>query len=296
MEESLTLSDFFGAWELFRGPALAGAVAGAILGTLGVYIVLRRMVFLSAALSQVAGLGVTVAFYAHIHWGVTGLLASPTLGAVAATLLGAVAPALDRSAIGARRDALLGVAFLVGAAGSLALGTRVVQELHDVQALLFGSAVVVLDEQLSLLLWTAVVLLALHLWWVRGFSEVSFDPDGARVRGLPVRTLELTLLVSLAVAISICTRVLGALPVFAFSVLPAVAALQLSPNVPRALLLAGVIGACAGFGGYVAAFLWRLPVGASQTLLAVVLVVVAVALRAPLRLLRARRLRRLAAS
>lgn len=294
MDESLSVSQFFDAWELFRGPAIAGAVAGGILGLLGVYIVLRRMVFLSAALSQVAGLGVTMAYYAQIRWGVTGLLGSPTVGAFGATLVGALAPALDRSAVGSRRDALLGTAFLVGAAGSLTLGSRIVQELHDIQSLLFGSAVVVLDEQLTVLLWTAGALLALHMWWLRGFAEASFDPDGARVRGLPVRVLELTLLVSLAVAISVCTRVLGALPVFAFSVLPALAALQISPNVPRALLLASVIGACAGFGGYLAAFLYQLPVGASQTLLAVAFVAVAGVLRLPLRLLRARRMRRLA--
>lgn len=292
IDETLTLEQFFEGWELFRGPVLAGSAAGAILGLLGVYIVLRRMVFLSAALSQCAGLGVTLAYYAQLRWGVTGLLGSPTAGAMGATLLGAVVPALDRSAVGGRRDALLGVTFLVGAAGSLALGTRIVQELHDIQTLLFGSAVVVLDDQLALVLWTAGGLGVLHLWWMRGFAEASFDPDGARVRGLPVTVLEVVLLASMAVAISVCTRVLGALPVFAFSVLPALAALQLSPNVPRALLLAALFGAAAGYGGYVLAFLWSLPVGASQALVAVALVVAAAALRLPLRVLRARRARR----
>lgn len=294
MDDNLTISQFFDAWELFRAPVIAGVSAGAILGLVGVYIVLRRMVFLTAALSQCAGLGVTLSFYVHARWGVTGLLASPTVGAMAATLLGAVAPTLDRSAVGARRDALLGVTFLVGSAGSLALGTRIVQELQDIQSVLFGSAVVVLDEHLSLVVWTAGLLGLLHLWWARGFAEVSFDPDGARVRGLPVRLLELALLGSMAIAISVCTRVLGALPVFAFSVLPALAAVQVSPNIPRALILASLLGAAAGFGGYVVAFLYSLPVGASQTLVAVSFVLVAALLRLPLRALRARRMRRAA--
>ena len=48
------VSDFFAAWELFREPALAGAVAGLLLGWVGLYVALRRMVFLSAAMTQTA--------------------------------------------------------------------------------------------------------------------------------------------------------------------------------------------------------------------------------------------------
>lgn len=279
----LTLSDFWEAWELFRTPTLAGTLAGALLGWLGVYVVLRRMVFLSAALSQCAGLGVTLAFYAQIHWGWSATLASPTAGASAATLLAALVPWFDRSAEGSHRDSLLGVLYLTGAAGTLVVGTRIVQELQDVQELLFGTAVAVLDEQLSSLVWLAVVVFALHLWWMRGFIQASFDPEGARTRGIPVGLLDGVLLVTLALTVSVCTRVLGALPVFAFTVLPALAAVRLMPNVPRALLLAGVLGAVSGFGGYVLAFLYALPVGATQTGLAAALVVVAEVIRRGLR-------------
>lgn len=294
-DPTLTVQQFFDAWELFRQPTIAGAAAGALLGFLGVYIVLRRMVFLSAALSQCAGLGVTVAFYGQAHWGTTGLLASPTMGATAATLLASFLPSLDRSTTASHRDSLLGLAFLVGAAGSLALGTRIVQDLADIQSILFGSAVVVLDDQLAVVLWTAGVLLGLHIWWMRAFAQISFDPDGARVRGLPVRVIEAALLVSLAVAISVCTRVLGALPVFAFSVLPAMTALLLSANVQRALLIATVVGGTCGFGGYLVSFLVRLPVGASQALVAaswvLLAAIVRVAVLGPLRARRERKVR-----
>jgi zinc transport system permease protein len=271
-ETALTLDGFFAAWELFRDPALAGALAGALLGFLGVYVVLRRMVFLSAALTQAAGLGVAGSFYAQLHLGATGLLAAPMAGATAATLL---ATALLASVRGPGRDRALGIAYLVGAAGTVAVGTRIAQEVQDIHGLLFGSAVVVLPGDLALLGWVAGAIGLVHLLGVRGFVQASFDRDGAAVRGLPVRTLEVSLLVSVAVAISVCTRVLGALPVFAFSVLPAAAAIRLAPNVPRALWGAAALGAAAGFGGYVVAYLARLPVGAAQALVAAGLVALA---------------------
>lgn len=260
----VTLRAFFAGWELFGPPALAAALAGAMLGVVGVYVVLRRLVFLSAATSQAAGLGVAIAFYAQAHWGLAAGLASPTAGAALFTLAGIFLITRDHG--GGRRESLLGVTYLVGAAGSLAVGTRIAQELHDIETILFGSAVAVLPDDFRAVLATTILVLALHAWLWRGFAAVSFDRDGATVRGLPVRSLEASFFVALALAISVATRVLGALPTFAFSVLPALAAVRLAPNVPRALWIAAALGAGTGFGGYLAAFRWQIPVGASQAL------------------------------
>lgn len=276
MGEGLTVEQFFELWDLFRDAALTGAIAGALLGLLGVYVVLRRMVFLSAAVSQAAGCGVALAFYARLHLGATGLLADPTLGAAALTLIAVALIVRGGRQTPAARDGLLGVIWLLGAAGTLAIGTRIVQDLADIDALLFGTAVAVVPEDVTLVAATAAIIGALHLWAHRGFAAVSFDPDGARVRGLPARALDWTLFATLAIAVSVCTRVIGALPTFAFSVLPALAAVRLAPNVPRALILATLLGALCGFGGYLLASLYDLPVGAAQTLLGVAVAAAAV--------------------
>lgn len=264
------LTTFFEAWPLFRDSVLAATTAGAVLGFLGVYIVLRRMVFLSAALSQAAGFGVTLAFWAQLAIGVPAFVASPSLGAAVLTLTVVAFLLSDQSPDTGRRDAYLGVAFLVGAAGTLAVGTRIVQELQDVETLLFGTAVAVVPEDLAELALVCGVVLGLHLWWRRGFVAVATDRTDARVRGLPVRFLELVLLASIALTISVTTRVLGALPAFAFSVLPAMAALTLAPSVNVALASSMVLGAAMGFAGYFVAYVWDLPVGASQALVGAV--------------------------
>lgn len=289
-------ASFTESWPLFADSVVAGTLAGAVLGWLGTYIVLRRMVFLSAALSQVAGLGVTLSFWASLALGLPAWLASPTLGA-AVLALGMVGwLMMDRSADAGRRDAYLGVAFLVGAAGTLVVGTRIVQELQDVQSLLFGTAVAVAPDDLRELVVVMVGAVALHLWWRRGFTAIALDSVDAQVRGLPVRLLELALLASLALTISVTTRILGALPAFAFSVLPAMGALRVARNVHMALWIALGLGAVAGFWGYFSAFAWELPVGASQTLVGVALYVVLSGGGAISQRLAARRSRRSASS
>jgi len=50
--------EFVAGWPLYRDPVACAVIAGAALGALGVFVVLRRAVFVTATLSQAAGLGV----------------------------------------------------------------------------------------------------------------------------------------------------------------------------------------------------------------------------------------------
>lgn len=269
-----SLNDLIAGWELFRDPILCGAGAGAALGLLGIFIVLRRMVFISAALSQAAGFGVALAFFAQIHLGLSATLAEPRLGALVMTLLGATW--LYRKPAGRlTHEGMLGMAYLIAAAGTLMIGTRITQEAHDIQAILFGTGVLVRASDTLLVLGVGGFLVFMIFWWRRGLLFASFDPDGARVRGLPVTLLNLALMGAIALMVSISTRALGALPVFAFSVLPAIAAIGLARSPAMAMLLATVLGALGGVGGYLLAFFGQFPVGASQTLVCAVFALVA---------------------
>jgi len=271
--DELSLQLFFESWELFRDPAVAAMMLGGLLGLLGVYVVIKRMVFFSAALSQVAGLGVALSFWVKVMFGASWLT-SPYLGAATTCLIAVGYIMSQRGHASAGRYSALGLIFLLGSAGTLAVGTRIVEEVQDIESLLFGSAVAVLPEDFKMVAFTVVTLGILHFWWHRGFVVVSIDAEDAKVRGLRANMLEWVLLLSLAAGISVSTRVLGALPTFAFSVLPAMGALKLAPNVPRAMAIAAFLGASAGFWGYVAAFLYQLPVGASQAIVAAVLVMI----------------------
>jgi zinc transport system permease protein len=66
------------------------------------------------------------------------------------------------------------------------------------------------------------------------------------------------------------------LPVFAFSVLPATAALVLGVRLPWAFAVATVLGALSGVAGYLFAFFYQFPVGGSQTVMAAVFSVLAI--------------------
>lgn len=277
-----TWADFTASWELFRDPVLSAAIAGLVLGFLSVYVVLRRMVFVSAAVTQGAGLGVVLAFYAAIHWGVE---IDPGHGAVIASLVIAGLLVMDPARTGLSREAVLGLAFAFTGGAAIVVGSRITQEAHDIQAILFGIGVLVAPEDLRNIEITGLAVMTLQLWWFRGISFASFDPVAARVQGLPVRLLDVTLLCSIGIMIGVATRALGSLPVFALATMPGAAALLAGGGrLGLTFALAALLGSAAGAGGYVLAFFGELPVGGAQTVTAVAMALAAVVARAVVRL------------
>jgi zinc transport system permease protein len=269
--ESASLSQFRDNWTLYRDPVLAGTFAGATLGLVGVFIVLRRAVFVTAAVSQAAGLGVASAFLLAIY---TGVELPPVLLAFVFAAFSAVLLAI-RPPARLPREATVGFLYLASSALAIIVGDRISQEAHDIAAILFGTAVLVRPADLLLVAGVGTLTLASVIAAARGLAFAGFDGDAARVQGLPVATLETGLWLLVAAEVAVATRALGALPVFAFAVLPALAALRLSRRLPQALVLGAALGAVSGGVGYLAAFMFELPVGAAQATLAALLALLA---------------------
>ncbi len=262
-----TWEDFLVGWEmgLYGPPVLCGILAGLSLGYLGVFIVLRRMVFITAAVSQAAGLGVALSFFVGIHWGVQ---VDPVVGALALALTVTAVASLPAQAMRLSQESLLGLAYLASWAGAVLVGDRIVQEAHDIASILFGTAVLVREEDLYLVGGMTALVFVVQLVGHRGFVFAAFDPESARVQGIPVGRLELISWVLVAAVVSVTTRALGVLPVFAFAVLPAMAALTLVDRLRWVLPLAAFFGGAAGGLGYLFAFFFEFPVGASQATVA----------------------------
>ncbi len=261
-------------WQVgvYRDPILCGVFAGAVLGLLGVFIVLRRAVFVTAAMTQAAGLGVALAFFLGIHHGVG---VPPVVGAFLLSLAAAASVLIPTDRLRLPREAALGFTFVVASAAAVLVGDRIAQEAHDIAAILFGTAVVVSQADLLAVSLVGAAVLAITLLVRRGLVFAGFDAEGARVQRLPAASLDLLLWFLVALEVSVSTRAIGSLPVFAFAVLPAMTALALVNRMRWALVIASLLGALAGGVGYVLAFFGEFPVGASQTVLAALFFVLA---------------------
>lgn len=265
MNDAVSFSEF---WTLFAPSILAALAAAALCGVLGFFVVVRRVAFVSAALGQISGLGVAFGFFAGSFFGLdphqpTPLWLDPVVIALVLTAL--VAAVLGYVSRIQRTTPESTVAFVYLGAAALALivlaSPRIVQEAHEVGDLLFGNSVAIRHEHLVELLVVAAVVIVSQILLFKDLLFVSFDPDMARTLGLPVRTLDLVLHLSIGVSVAVATRAIGALPVFGFLVLPAGAALLVSESVTGVVILSVVGAALGAAGGFYLSFVQSWPTG-----------------------------------
>ncbi len=272
--------DFLAAREIWREPLLASVVAGGLCGFLGVYVVLRRTVFVSAALTQLSTLGIIAALILEESLGVEVEHAGVQLGvALAFSVAGSLA--LGMALHGRRLPAETGVGMTYVLAGALVVlgANRLVHAAHDLNAMVFGNAVAVPVGDLVTLAVVALLCAVVHALFAKELVFVSFDAETAAALGFDTRRWNGLLFLTLGLAIPVSARALGALPVFAFLTIPAAAALLLVRRLRVAFALAAAIGLLAATGGYLISWFWQLPTGATMVALAGVFLVPVALLR-----------------
>ena len=225
---------------LFRG-ALYGALLIALAcSVLGVYVVLRRIVFVGAALAQLSSAGIALGTFLY-GMGIGGELTHhPVAMALIVTIAGAMFFGVGGGGrAGVPPDAVIGVTYAVAAAtGILLVAKSRVGEAHDL--FLQGNILGITNTDTLVLLAVAVPVLLVHLVFYKEFLFVSFDRETARTLGYNVRFWNLLLYLTLGVVIAYAMQFAGVMLVFNFLVLPAVTGLLLARS------MAGIFGVAIG--------------------------------------------------
>lgn len=263
--ENFSFADFI---DLFGASVAAAMLAAVMCGLLGVLVVLRRVAFVSAALGQVSGLGVAVGFLLGSLAGLdphgkTPFYLDPVV--IALVLAGGLAVLTSFTSRVSRTSPESMVAFAYITAAALALvvlaNPRIIQEAHEVNDLLFGSTVAVLQEHLIELAIVAALVVVTQALFFKDFVFISFDPEMAKTLGVRVTALELGLNLSIGVAVAVATRAVGALPVFGFLVLPAGAALLMVQRLRWVVVLSVAMAVISAAAGIYVSFVENLPAG-----------------------------------
>jgi len=262
------VAEVFGA--SFMQHALAASVlVGGVCAYLGVYVVLRRIVFVGAALAQVSSAGVGAALALGVN------PSGPALGATAlGVALLSIRPASKRTT----QESLIGVSYGLASAIAVLLVAKSAQGESHLLDVLSGNVLTVSGGQIALMAALAG-LVALVAWlFGRRLLFVSFDPEMARTLGIRTWAWDLLFYVLLGLAISLSIRVAGALLVFSFLVIPPVTALVLTENLKKAFAVGIGASVMAAVLGLYLSFRFDLPsgpaiVGISSVLLAVAWVV-----------------------
>jgi len=253
-------------WEssfLWIEAVIAACAVGAACAVVGVYMILRRVVFLPAALSQVSSLGVVLALLMPtvVVSARESTWASPEVVAGGVTLIATLLLGWIPEPRRISRDAVIGIAYVIASAMVLAIADRLPHDSPSTSDILFGNAVVVEPKQMVIAVIVAAAVIIVHGLLMRPFLFVSFDPQTASAHGVPVRILNTVLFLTVGLTIAVATKTIGAMPVFAFAVVPAAAGLRAFTNMRWVFLFAAAVGVVSAFLGYWISFVAEIPTG-----------------------------------
>lgn len=236
--------------EVFPAAVVAGVLISAACAALGVFVILKRMVFIGAVLSETAAAGLAAAI-------VLGF--PPLAGAAAFTL--ATGAMLSRPFETSRipRDAVLGVIFAAAGAISILLSARTGLGLEEVKALLYGDLILTRRTDLWAVVSGVIPATILLLIFLRPILHTFLDREAARLLGLAVSGWETFFFLALSLVIALASRTAGAMLIFAYLVLPSSAALLLSRRLGVVMTLAATIAVVATLIGLYASLAWDLP-------------------------------------
>lgn len=233
---------------------IASMMVGLPLSYLGLYVVLRRVTFVGAALGQLASAGVAMGV----------LMEMPVLeGASLLALAGVAFFSLDLPRRRVPEEAWVAVVYAASGAAAVLLLNFAPGGEGDMMDLLFGN-ILGFDE--ADITWMATVLGAVmlfHLLFLKQFLLVAFDPETARVMGYRVGWWNFFFFFTLGVAITTAIRVAGVMLVFSYLVFPALIALLTCRRWTTSAIVAVISGAISSGVGVWASLRWDLPTGST---------------------------------
>lgn len=209
-------------------------LVGIASGSVGPFILLRRMALVGDALSHVAlpGIALALAYGVDPFYGVIVFLTAAAFLIYWLEGRSRVPP-----------DAIVGLLFTT----SLALGILILPS-GDIIESLFGAFPVLSLPFLIVFLGIAAVLTALCFALARCFIFVTVSRDLARVDGLG-RKYDLALLLIFAMIVALGIKLVGTMLMGALTIIPAAVSKNVSKSVRGYLLLSALLGGAISVGG-----------------------------------------------
>jgi len=223
-----------------RNALIAGLLAAVACGIIGVYVVVKRIVFISGGIAHASFGGIGLGYFLGI---------SPILGAVFFTLASALGMGLVTRRTRLPEDTAIGILWAMGMAlGIIFIGLAPGWP-PDLFSYLFGDILLVPDFELTLMLILDVAIIGVVLSLYKEFLALSFDEGFSSVVGVPTERLYLLMLCLIALTVVVLIRVVGIILVIALLTIPATVARQFTHRLDRMMLLSILLGVAFTFGG-----------------------------------------------
>jgi ABC-type Mn2+/Zn2+ transport system permease subunit len=266
-----TLREILSPDFLLRNSIYISLLVGVICPLLGVYLILRRLIFMGVALPQISSCGIAFAFalqawgvFPHIHESEHRLAFMGSVVFTVPTIL--LLSVLVRRGGGAVEARLGTVYVLAGAWSILLLVTNPLGE-HGLLDMLKGEIIAVSNTDLQRTAITFAIVALTLFTFQKEFLLVSFDREMAVTLGKNAAAWDALLFLLIGLTISMAVLSVGPLVSFGFLLIPPLIAHLVAHNMRQFALWAAGVGGFSALTGFYISYRWDLPVGPTDVAL-----------------------------
>jgi len=241
-------------YQFMQNALLAGLLAAIACGIVGVYVVVKKIVFISGGIAHASFGGIGLGYLLGIN---------PVLGAMVFTIASSLGIGLVTRRSRLPEDTAIGILWAMGMALGIIFIGLAPGYAPDLFSYLFGNILTVPFFDLMLMLTLDVVIIVLVAILYKEFLYLSFDEEFSTVSGVPTERLYLLLLCLVALTVVVLIRVVGIILVIALLTIPAALARQLTYSLKKMMLLAILAGMFFTFSGLWISYALNLASGAT---------------------------------
>ena len=211
-------------YEFIRNAIMAGILASISCGIIGVYVVVKRIVFISGGIAHASFGGIGLGYYLGIN---------PILGVLPFSIASALSMGWVSKRSRLPEDTAIGILWAMGMSIGIILVSLTPGYAPDLMTYLFGNILTVpFSDIVLMLVLDAIIILVVYSFY-KEFLALCFDEEFATVRGVHAERLYLVLLCLIALTIVVLIRVVGIILVIALLTIPAAMSRQFTSNLKK---------------------------------------------------------------
>jgi zinc transport system permease protein len=228
MNELIDIFRLFG-FQFFQNALLGGTITALACAWVGLFLILRKEAMIGDGIAHTAFGGIALGLLLGVN---------PIFTALLVAILAVLGISYMRRRGLAQSDSAIAVMMAVGFSTGLIIISLAGGFNVELFSFLFGSILTIDQTDLiivSILGISAILVLGI---FYKELLSITFDEEGARLMGVPVRPLSLAFNLLLAITIVLSIKVIGVILVVALLVLPGLSALQLNLSFKGTTLVA----------------------------------------------------------
>jgi len=232
MNELIDILKLF-EFQFFQNALLGGTIAGLACAWVGLFLILRKEAMIGDGIAHAAFGGIAVGLLLGIN---------PILTALLVSILAVLGISYMRRRGLAQSDSAIAVMLAVGFSLGLIIISIAGGFNIELFSFLFGSILTIDQTDLIIVSILGISTIIVLGTFYKELLSITFDEEGARLMGIPVRPLSLAFNLLVAITIVLSIKIIGVILVVALLVLPGLSALQLNLSFKGTTFFAIVFG------------------------------------------------------